>query len=146
MKMIKTIILTCLLLIIIAAQAALPQGKWTVEKVTIEKNTDGDVQTTVYNNATEVKSFIPCMQELEINGQSITLRYGKDWEDTAEYTLDGDQVTINTASGPQTYQYDDTQEGKLTLIAVYNYVNNDLQAKRSEKITEKRIITLTEQK
>jgi len=143
--MIKTIILTCLLLTSVAAYATLPQGKWTVEKITIEKNIDGNVQTAEYNNAAEVQSFIPCPQELEIYDQSITLRYTEGGEETAEYALDGDQLTINVMSGALTYQYS-SKEGKLSLTAIYNYVNNDLQAKRSEKITEKRIITFTEQK
>ena len=141
----KTVILICLLLTGMTAQAALPQGKWVVEKVIIEKSTDGNVQTTVYNNAAEVQSFIPCMQELEINAQSIVLRYADGREDTADYALEGNQLTIYIVVGSQTYQYD-VKKGKLTLTAVYNYVNNDTQARRSKQINEKRIITFKKQK
>ena len=140
----KTVILTCLLLISITAQADLPQGKWIVIQVTIEKNTDGDVQTAIYNTATEVQSFIPSFKELDIkNTQAIVLRYSDSREETAEYILEGNQLTIMTAVAGKTFQYS-TNGGNLTLTTTYNYVNN-LPTGYTEHITENWTITLKKQ-
>lgn len=140
---IKIIIPICLLLTNIAAQAtdSLLQGRWTVMQVTIEKNIDGKIQTTVYNTAVDVQSHIPCLQELEINVQNIVLHYPNGREETTEYTFEDDQLTIYGAMEKQTYRYD-IKDGNLTLTANYDYVNNNLPAKQTEYITEKRIITL----
>lgn len=132
----------CCLLTGIAAQAAtLPQGQWTVTQVTIEKNTGGDTQTTVYNTAADVQSFIPCMQEIEINGKSITLYFPNGRKETTTYTLEGDLLTINNITGAQVYRYSINGED-LILTATYNYVNNNLAEKKSVRITEQRIIIL----
>jgi len=133
----------CLLPSAVFAQTTdvLPQGLWKVAQITIEKNTDGKLETTVYNTVAEVQSHIPCPQELEVNAEIAVLRYFDDWEEAAEYALEGDELIIYTASGVQKYRYS-IQDGNLILIAAYNYVNNDLQAKRSENITEERTIIL----
>ena len=136
----KTIILICLLLTSIAAQAALPQGKWTVTQVTIEKNTDGDIQTTVYNTAAEVKSYILCPQKWEIDAQTIVQHYPGGWEETAGYTIKGNQLTIMAAGNAQLYQYS-ISGGNLILTATYDYVNN-LPTGYTERINEKWTITL----
>ena len=137
----KIILSVCLLLASVAAQAVdgLLQGVWKVEQVTIEKNTDGKVQTTVYNMAAEVQNHIPCLQELEINAQTAVLRYPDGGEEPAEYTL-GSDLTIYTVVG-QLYRYSIKDEN-LILTVAYNYVNNDLLAKQTENITEKWVITL----
>ena len=133
------IVVACLLMTTVQAQSL--QGKWTVEKVTIEKNTDGKVETTVYDSAAAVQSHIPCLQELEVNAQTITLRYPDGWEEVAEFIIDGSQLEVMTAIATQLYQYSKSST-TLTLTATYNYVNNNLAAKTSAKITEIRTITL----
>ena len=133
----------CLLPSGIFAQStdALSQGLWKVAQVTIEKNTNGELETTVYNTAAEVQSHIPCPQELEINAQTIVLRYSEGWEEAAEYSLEDGRLTIYIAVGAQFYRYEIKGEN-LILTADYNYVNNDLRAKQSKNITEKRTISL----
>ncbi len=142
----KAIFLISLLLASIAAQAAdtLPIGKWTVEKVTIEKTTDGNTQTTVYNTAAEVKSYIRCPQDWEISAQDITLSYANDVKEVAgyTYTVEGNQLTIQSTR-IQSYQYS-IKGGTLILTAFYNYVNN-LPTGQAEHITEHWTITLKEQ-
>ena len=136
----QTLILIFFLLAGTVAQAALPQGRWTVEKVTVEKNTGGSIETNVYNSAAELQGFfIPCMQELVVNEQTVTLRYPNDREETWTYSLEGDTLTIHNLMGAQTFQYSINGEN-LILTAVYSYVNNNLQARTSTRIIEKRII------
>ena len=117
----------------------IPHGLWEVAEVTIEKNTGGKVETTVYKSADEVKSHIPCPQELEVNARTATLRYPEGIEESAEYTTEGD-LTLYTALGLR-YRYE-IKDGNLILTAIFNYVNNDLAARRSENITENWIIAL----
>ena len=119
----------------------IPHGLWLVTQVTIEKNTDGKMERTVFKSADEVKSHIPCPQELEVNAKTATLRYPGSWEDTADYTLNGNQLIIYILVGTQQYQYG-ISNGNLLLTADYNYVNNDLIAKKSENIAEHRRIIL----
>ena len=138
----RAIILACLVLAGTAAKAGetLPNGRWTVEKVNAEKNTDGKIEKAVYLSASEVKSHIPCVQEMVVDGQKITLRYPDGSEETADYSLDGKTLIINIITGQRTYTCD-IKSGTMTLTAVYNYVYNDLSAKRSDNITETRILT-----
>ena len=140
----KVLVIVLLLLCSFAVQAQnkLPQGKWEVTQITIEKNTNGKIDTAVYNAAKEIISHIPCMQELEIKGENIVLRYSDGQEETADYTLQGDHLTIHIATGNQIYKYKNNGS-TITLTAFYEYVNNDLVAKKYETISEKRIITLS---
>ena len=144
----KIIISICLLLssITIQATGVLPQGQWEVMQVTIEKNTDGNVQTAVYNTAADVKSHILCPQEWEINAETIVIRYPNGWEETSlSYIADDNQLIMQTADGAiPPYQYN-TNGGNLTLITTYNYVNN-LPTGNTERISEKWIIILKKQK
>jgi len=119
----------------------IPYGKWEVTQVAIEKNTGGRAENTAIQSANEVRSHIPCLQELEVNAATATLRYPDGREETAEYTIEGDQLILYIVAGIQKFQYS-TKDGILTLTAMYNYVNNDLKAKRSEDIREQRIIYL----
>ena len=141
----KPILIICFLLAGIAAQAGEPlQGLWTVTQVAVEKNTGGDIQNTVYNAAAEVQSFIPCIQEMKINEQTITVRYPSGREETAAYTIKDDLLIIYISVGAQTYRYSISGEN-LILIADYRYVNNNLQEKTTTRITEQRTITLSMQ-
>ena len=140
----KTIILICLLLTSIATQAALPQGKWTVTQVTIEKNTDGNIQTTVYNTAAEMKSYYLCPQEWEINAQSIVLRYPSGREEISpSYTIEGNRLMM-MIEGALPYQYS-TSGGNLILTTTCEYINN-LPTGYTEHISELWNIVLKKQK
>ena len=143
----KIIISICLLLSSIAIQATgmLPQGRWEIMQIAIEKNTDGNVQTAVYKTAADVKSHILCPQEWEINAETIVMRYPNGWEETSpSYIVDGNQLIMQTTDGPiPPYQYN-TNDGNLTLITIHNYVNN-LPTGNTERISEKWIITLKKQ-
>ena len=139
---IKLVISVFLLFANITVQAAgaLPQGRWTIEKITVEKNSDGTIQTTEYGAAADVKSHIRCPQEWEVNAQSMVLRYPNGAEETASYALDGNRLTIFRAVAKLSYQYE-ISEGNMILTAQYNYVNNR-PAGDTEHISEKWIITL----
>ena len=140
---VKKLILTCLLAGISVtgfAQNKLPQGKWEVKQVTVEKNTDGKIDTAVYNAANEVKSYISCPQEWEIKGENIVLRYPNGVEETANYTLEGNTLKINAPAAVLQYRYN-LSSNVLTMNAVYNYVNNQPTG-QVERIEEKWIIVL----
>ena len=134
--MTKLITIAVAYLLVANVQAQNLQGKWSVEKVSIEKNTDGKVKKTVYKSAAEVKSYIPCPQEWEVkDSKTITLRYADGREEPAEYTMEGNQLKIMTATAMQLYQY--SIKGKsLTLTTTHNYVNN-LPTGHTERIEEK---------
>ena len=141
------IISVCLLLASIAVQAAgaLPQGRWEVAQVTIEKNSDGNIQTTVYNTAVDVKSRIFCPQEWEISAQGIVLHYPDGIKDIVENTLEDNQLTVYAFDGSmQLYQCSMSSEN-LILTATHDYVNM-LPAGQIEKIVEKWVITLKKTK
>lgn len=141
------IIGVCLLLTGLAAQASdkLPQGRWVVKQVSIEITTNGRAATTTHSATAKVTNHIPCPQELEISEKSVVLRYSDGCEDDAGYTLEGDQLTIHVVAGKQTYKCD-VNDDTLTLTATYHYVNNDLKAKKSEQISEKRVIVFKNDK
>ena len=124
---VKKLVLTCLLAgmsvaVQVQAQNKLPQGKWEVKQVRVEKNTDGKIDTAVYNAANEVKSFVICPKEWTITEQSIIWRYSNDIEITVEYALDGDRFTIVDVSPMQLYHYS-VEDDVLVLTIAYN-VNN----------------------
>ena len=141
MKM-KIMISTCLLLatIVVQATGVLPQGRWVIEKVVIEKNTDENIKTTEYNSATDVKSYISCPKEFVISAKNIVLRYPDGREETAEYTLEGDRLTILAPAAAQSYRYT-LNDGVLTLTAAHSYLNN-LPSGHTEQISEKWTIVL----
>jgi hypothetical protein len=122
------------------AIGGLPQGRWTPEKVTIEKNTAGNIQTATYNTVEDVMSYIPCPKEWKISAKTIVLRYLDDVKKTFEYTLKDNLVTITTEGMVQSYQYSINGE-KLIMNITYNYVSN-LPAGETEQIEEKWTIDL----
>jgi len=134
----------CLLPSGIFAQStdALSQGLWKVAQVTIEKNTDGKLETTVYNTAAEVQSRISCPQEWEISAQNIVMRYPSGRETTSKYTVDGNLLKIMATAAAQSYRYK-TDKENLTLTIEYKYVNN-LPTRQRERIEEKWTIILVE--
>ena len=134
--------LACLMLLAtsVTAQASIPQGIWVVTQVTIERNTDGDIETAVYNSVAEVQSFIPSFKELEIiNAQSVKVRYDS-WKEKAQYTIDGNQLIVLTSVAKQTYEYSMKGEN-LVLTAVYSYLYN-LPTGQTQQITENWTIVL----
>jgi len=113
----------CLLPSAIFAQSteALPQGLWKVEQITIEKNTDGKLETTVYNTAAEVQGYIPCPKEWEIkDAKTIVLRYADGMETIIEYSLNGNRFTIAVLGAILQYEYSINEE-KLTLVTTHSY-------------------------
>ena len=122
------------------------QGLWEITQVTIGKNTDGDIKTSGYNTATEVKSYIPSFRELEIiDTATLILRYPDGTEETAKYALDGGQLVIYAEDATLFYQYNINAGSTLILTAAYNYVNN-LPSGYTERIGEKWAVILTKQK
>ena len=138
----KVIISACLWLAGMSVQAAgyLPEGRWEVAQVTIEKDTEGIIETTEYNSAGDVQSSISCPQEWEIrDSQIILLRYPNGREDAFHYVLEDDKLMITIASVIHTYRYDLNGED-LILTTVYDQTGSDM-----EHITEQWTITLKQQ-
>ena len=117
----KIIFLTCLLLAGIIAQAAnnFPQGLWKVTQIIVEKNTDGNIQTAVYDKVSDVQSFIPFPEAWEINAQTIVLHYPAGEKETIEYAIENGRLTITAAGVIQTYGYG-MNDGNLILDIVIN--------------------------
>ena len=134
LRMRLLIVAVCLQITVVQAQTL--QGIWTVEQITIEKNTNSRVDTTVYHSAAEVTGTILCPDEWEINQDSIVWRYFRGGEAIFAYTLDGDQLTLNTVGAIHPYQYS-MSGGKLILTIRYNVNNPPIH------MDEKWIITLS---
>ncbi len=99
------------------------QGQWEVEQVTIEKNTGKKIDTTIYNTAAEVQSFVLCPNEWVINEFIIVWRYFNNAEKTIEYTFDENQLIIKNNYPPmQPYQYN--IQGEKLILTTFYLVNN----------------------
>jgi hypothetical protein len=147
MMNVKVFISLCLLMasIVMRANDTIPQGLWDVTQITIEKNTDGNVELSVYDDVRKVKSFIPCPQIWEFrDSTTLVMRYLDNTEESGKYTLEDERFTVDLAVAMQSYQYT-LSEGKLTLRITHNYVNN-LPEDHTESIEEKWIIELKMQK
>ena len=134
-----------LLLLSTALQAInpLPQGKWKVSQVTIEKNTDGNTETTAYKEVEKIRSYFTPFKSWEINEKNIVINCLKDRKETANYAIEGNQLKVMTAFASQLYQYNVNGEN-LILTTTYNYVNN-LPTGQTERIEEKWTINLKKQ-
>ena len=119
------------------------QGTWEITQITVKKNTDGKEETSVYNAANEVKSYIRCPQTWEIGDSSIVQRYADGWEETSRYVLEGNRLTIHAADAPQSFEYT-LNNAILTLQATHNYLNN-LRSGQTEHIEEEWSIDLKKQ-
>ena len=135
-------IFMCLLLAGTALHASgkLPEGRWIVQQVTVEKTVDGNTETTVYNAAKDVQSFYSCPKEFIINRQNLTIRYLGDTEEIAEYSLEDNRLTIFAAVAKLSYLYS-ASEGNLIFTTTRNYFNN-LPTGQVEQISEKWTIVL----
>ena len=143
----KVLVVVLLLLCGFAVQAQnkLPQGKWEVKQITVEKNTNGNPQTTVYNAVTEVKNDIRFPQMMEVkNGENMVLCYPDSIENiTTEYTLENNQLTIKGIGTALQYQYS-IDGGLLTLTSTCSYTSNAMEGNR-KNIVETWVFTLKKQ-
>ena len=144
-----SIVLVCIFLInvpVIFAQTAqannaIPYGTWEVSQIVMEKNTNGKVETKVYNKAAEMKERIPCPQAWEIKDSGIiVLRYSDNVEETTEYTIEDSVLTINSVGIVLKYMYTLNNE-TLTLTVTQKYMWNQPDG-LVDDIEEKRTITL----
>ena len=123
----KLMISVSLLLASIVAQAVgtLPQGRWKVTQIAYENNTDGNIETVVYDAVANMNSYIHFPQELEINDlQRVVLHYPNSLEDaTGEYTLEDGQLLIKGTGIMQRYQYT-LNDDMLSLTIVQRYEKN----------------------
>ena len=157
----KTLILSCLFLtsIFIRANDTIPHGKWEVTQFTIEKNTDGRVETVTQetnkniddrvmaatdNALRDMQSFIPCPQEWEIkDSKTIVLRFSDETEITTEYIIFNDTLSIRAFGAIMQYRYE-VSDTNLTLTLAYKYKWNS-PSRQVEQIEEKWVIILTKQ-
>ena len=140
---VKVITLTCMLAgMAVQAQDKLLQGQWEVKQVTVEKNTDGKIDTTVYNTVAEVKELMRFPQMLEVkDAKTILLHYpGVNQEVAAEYRLNGDKLRID--EGPLGYSYlVEIKDGNLILTNIDTYISKPFGG-QMENITKKLTIVL----
>jgi len=106
------------------AQTSMPQGKWEATQITIERNVDGNTETTVYNSVTEVRSFIPFAQMWEIGAEEIVLHFSDGMEAVTDYTLEDNLLTIRALGAILLYRLYSVNENELTLTATHNYAYN----------------------
>lgn len=135
----------CLMLLAasITAQASIPQGIWTVTQITIEKNIDGIIQTSVYNTPVEGHRFIPFLKGLEVNVEDMVLHYDG-WEEISpSYTVSGNYLTLMSEMFQHPIPYS-LSGGVLTLLTTHNYIYNTA-AGQVKQITENRTINLKQQ-
>ena len=143
--LIKTGIITIICLFLTSAQAQIAQGRWEITQVVVEKNNNGNMDTTVYHSAAEVKSYIrfPQIWEVKDSG-TIVVQYSDGEVETDKYTLDGKQLKIDRAVEMQCFQYSLSEEN-LTLRITYYYISN-MPGGKIEHIEEKWTIDLKKKK
>ena len=142
----KIIISICLLLTGLSLRAVdkPTQGLWTTQKITIEKNVDGNIRTAEFDSVDEVLSHIPCPQEWEIYEKKITLKYSDGRKETGKYVVEGNNLKIMSVLAVKSYRYE-IKGDTLILITAYDYINN-MPGGSSERIKENRTIVLKKQK
>ena len=120
----------------------IPEGRWEVVQVTVEKNTDDTVETNVYDKAEEVKSDILCPQEWEIKEapQGVLLRYANGNEIFFDYAIEDSLLIITIGSVTHSYRYEINGE-ELILMAVFeqpgmNVENWTITLKRKKQINK----------
>ena len=138
---VKVITLTCMLAgMAVQAQDKLLQGQWEVKQVTVEKNTDGKIDTTVYNTAAEMQAY-PLPVEWEIkDAQTIVWHYYNGTKQALDYSLGVNNQLLIATTTLQSYQYS-INGNTMTLITTNNYKQN-LHTGHTEHINEKWTIVL----
>ena len=150
------------------ADGKLPQGMWGVVEVTVDKKTevaveqktDGTVarntngttvagnvfntaiksERNVYKAADKVQSYFLSPKSWEvIDSETIVLRYQNGREETAKYTLEGNQLKIETPVAVQSYQC--SMEGETMIISCTHNYSNNLPGRIAENIEEKWTVT-----
>ena len=127
----------------------IPQGVWETVRIVNEKTVGGKTATSRYNSMADAKDLIRFPHVLEvIDSQTIALSFlGLEDKITAEYTVDGDRLTITEGAVGHTYVYSKT-DGYLVFTLTYTYADyrTNRAAGQVELITEKWIFTLTHEK
>jgi|GEM_PF-1219836 len=128
----------CFLPSVIFAQSAeaLPQGLWTVVRITMEESSGGKTQTTSYNTTDEVKDLIRFPQAIQlINAEEMVLSYSDREENfPATYTLENDKIQIVEGVLGYNYQYK-INDGELILSTSEFYYVKNLQDGAREEFT-----------
>ena len=134
----------CLLLTAtMAVQAQTLQGKWTVEKVTIEKNTDGKMDSTVYPSVEAVKDYTTFPQVLDVkDAKTLLMRYADATEEMeADYTLEDGVLRITYNVLGFSYLY--SLNADTLVLTSYPFVFVEkTQAGEKKMVTAKWIFTL----
>ena len=110
--------------IIVQANDTIPHGKWDVVKLTIEKDTDGKVETIVADSLNNVESYLPCPQTWEFRDSTkAVLRFADGREEETAYNDEGNKFTIAFSGAFQRYQYV-VNDKNLTLTVTHTYMMN----------------------
>jgi hypothetical protein len=95
------------------------QGRWEVTQVTVESNTDGKIKEDVYKSASKVKSIIPCPQEWEFkDSETVVLRYPDGREDTMNYAMDNEQLSIPMSGALLFFNYSVNGDNLMLTVTV----------------------------
>ena len=91
----------------------IPEGRWEVVQVIVEKNTDGTVEKNEYATAAEVKSHIPCPQVWYVMHapQCFLLCYDNGSDKVFRYDIEDNLLMIYKEDGTaQSYRYEVNDE------------------------------------
>jgi hypothetical protein len=130
---------------ILYANDSIPHGTWEVTQVSLEKNTDGKVDTAMYKTIADVKDYIRFPQVIEVKESATMVLSYFDSEEkrTAVYTLDGDRLTIIVGVVGYYCRFG-IVEGNLVLT-IENTVASRNAAGQIAYHTEKQVFTLKKQ-
>ena len=127
------------------ANGTLLQGSWEVTQITIEKNTDGKIEKTAYDNAGKIQSHIPCPQKWVFkDSTAATLYFQDDREEITEYSVDEDQLMIRYLGALLQYQY--VVSGDKVMLTMSNKYQWNQPSGHIEQIEEKWVIHLNKSK
>ena len=138
---VRILIIACIVAGVgVQAQETLPQGRWTVKQVTVEKSTDENVQTVVYNTAAEMQVY-PLPVEWEIkDAQTIVWHFYNGTKQVLNYSLEGENKLWLFTTTRQAYQYS-VSGNTMTVITINDY-KQSLHTGHTEYINEKWTIVL----
>ena len=116
------------------------QGSWDVVQLTIEKNSDGKVETVVVdaskkntdgkaetvaeNTLRDVQSFLPCPQTWEFReSENVVLRFPDGSEETTSYSVEDERFTIRFLGAIHQFRYV-VDSNNLSLTITHTYQMN----------------------
>jgi len=132
---------------------SIPYGEWEVVQLTIEKNTDGKVETVVRDTENKVEkaetdrlsdepSYISCPQMWDFkDSTNVVLRFPNGSEETSSYRIEGEKFSIRFQGAIHQFGYV-VNGNNLTLTLTLTYRWNQPSGHLAD-IEEKWTVILT---